>query len=121
MEDYQIEYDTLIKKLKDGVAVDGEEVGKTIAIMAQYFGTRNLMLAGKENLLRTIAAKTINTIEANGKPISAAKSEIIIAATEEAKEYREQKAHQENINQEINALKSLQRGLVQEMGHMGGI
>ena len=120
MEDYQQEYNEFIDKYKSGVQIDGEEVGKNIAIMAQYFGIRNLMLAGKENLLRKIAAETINSLDTNGKPISAVKSEILVANTPEAREYRLAKVHLENLNQHINSLKSLQKGILNEYSNIGG-
>ena len=121
MEIYQQEYESFISKYKSGVQIGGEEVGKIIAILAQYFGDKNLMLAEKENTFRKKAAETINGVDPSTlKPISAAKAEILTDATLEAEEYRLAKAHLENINQYLNALKSLQKGIISESGMLGG-
>jgi len=121
LEKYQEIYNDFITKYKSGVQVDGEEVGLTIAILAQHFGTKNIIMAGKENMLRTVAAKIINGSDTNtGKPISAAKADVLIADTPEAREHRLAKTHLENLVQFINSLKSLQKGLINEKSMMGG-
>ncbi len=119
MEEYQKVYEDFITRYKAAESIDGEEVGSVIAVLAQHFGERNLVLVAKENALRRIAVQTINGADpVTMKPMSAAKAEIIIDSTNEASEYRLVKAQLENINQYINALKVLQKGILNEFSHM---
>lgn len=120
-ENYQQIYSNFIKKHKSGVQIDGEEVGAVIVELTQYFGERNLVLAAKENVFRAIAAQTINGADpTTGKPISAAKADVLIDATNEAQEYRLAKTHLEIISQYLMALRSLQKGILSEYANMGG-
>jgi hypothetical protein len=57
-------------------------------------------------------------IEENGKPISAAKATVLVDATPEAAALGKAKIAKENVEQLINALKYLQRGLLQEFANM---
>ncbi len=123
MEIYQEEYEKLINKRKAGVQIGKEEVGEMIAVLAQYFGDKNLIMAEKENSYRKKAVVIVNGTDPNNtaKPISAAKAEVLTNATIEAEEYRIAKVHKENVEQYINALKSWQRALTTEIGVLGGV
>lgn len=121
MENHQQEYNEFIDKYKSGVQVGAEEVGKMIAILAQYSGDKNLVLAEKENAFRKKLAEATNETDPKTfKSISVAKAEIVTNATSEAEEYRMAKVHVENINQYLNSLKSLQKGIIAELGTLGG-
>jgi uncharacterized protein YbcV (DUF1398 family) len=102
-------------KLKE---VSGEEVGLMVAKMAQFFSRYNLMLVRATKNYNSVAKDIYNMIEDNGKPITSSKAEIVAAATQEADEVRELKAHVGNTEQMINALKSLQKGILNEYAHV---
>ena len=116
---YLVEYNKFIKDFSIG-QVTGEEVGEVIVRMVSYFAEYNLKLVLAERAL-SLAAKENSEItdESNGKQISVAKAEILTEATDEASSARELKCHKENCENFINALKSLQRGIMNEYAHTG--
>jgi hypothetical protein len=94
--------------------ISGAEVGEMVARMAQHFTNHNLLLGRALRVYKTRAQKIYNSVDANGKPITASKAEIEADATDEAFVYQEAKINVQNIEQMINALKSLQRGILKE-------
>lgn len=111
---YQIEYAEFIKNLQQNT-INAEVVGEVIARFAQYFGEANLIHANALIAYNRVARDIENSvIPETGKAISSAKAEVMSAATPESNELIIAKAHIENIEQKINALKSLQKGLMQE-------
>lgn len=117
---YQEEFESFMKECNAG-QVDGETVGKVIVRLAQEFATYNIILSSKEIRLNTIAAERVQETDANtGKPISVSKAELLIKATEEYADVKRTKTDLENIESFINALKYLQKGILQEYAHMGG-
>jgi len=118
IEPYSTEYKTFISNYKRG-QVSGEEIGEVITRMAQYFAEKNMILGVKDDALHQVAAKTVQQFDDNtGKPISVAKADLLIKATEEFKAVKGAKVHLENIEQFINALKYLQKGVLNEYAHM---
>jgi hypothetical protein len=66
------------------------------------------------------AAETETTADADtGKPVSSAKAKILAAATEEYRLFLEVNAHLKNIEQYLNAMKYLQRGVLSEYASAG--
>lgn len=117
---YQEKFDSFIIECNTG-QVDGETVGKVIVHLAQEFANYNMMLSAREMRLNAIAAEMVQgTDEASGKPISVSKAELLIKATEEYSDVKRTKIDLENIENFINSLKFLQRGILQEYSHMGG-
>jgi len=118
-QQYQIEYEEFLDNYAGGTTT-GEKVGEVIARMAQYFTEANLNYANAlieyNNQARAIEEQTD---ENTGKPISSTKAKVIASATTEASTMIRAKAHLENIEQKINALKSLQKGILQEYSHSG--
>jgi len=120
-EAYQIEYNQFVQNYKLG-QVSGEQVGELIMRMVQYYSDKNVSLAGRDEVLNKKAAEIIMMVdEATDKQISAAKAEVLTKATQEYTSAAKTKAHLQNIEQCINALKSLQRGILNEYSHMGGV
>lgn len=120
LQAYQIEYKEFMDKYKKG-ATDGEDVGALISRLAQYFSTKNIAVSIKENAVAKKAAEIVNSFDDNtGKAISVAKADLVIKATPEAEALSTEKAHLQNIEQYINALKYLQKGLLNEYAHLGG-
>ena len=117
---YKIKFDTFIENYKRG-ETDGEMVGEVIAHMAQEFANYNMILATKELRLSKIAAEKVqSTDEVTGKPISVSKADILVKATIEYEDVKKTKVDLENIEQYINALKYLQKGVLNEFSHMSG-
>jgi len=114
---YYLEYDQFLKEYAKGMT-DGERVGITIARFAQYFAMANSEHADALFAFDKVAALVEQSDDANGKPLSSAKAKVLASATPEADKLNITKARVANIEQMINALKSLQRGVMQEMGHM---
>lgn len=117
---YQGIFNTFVISYKRG-ETDGEMTGAIIVQLAQEFATYNIMLATKEVRLNNVAAEMVQkTDEISGKVISVSKAEILIKATEEYADVRKIKNDLENIEQYINSLKFLQKGILNEYSHMSG-
>lgn len=115
---YQADYELFLSALEEqGGLMSASEVGHMIVRMSSYFTRYNIVLQRSLKLFNQRAQEIYNTIEPSGKPISAAKAEIVASATEEAVAYQEAKTHVQNIEQDINALKALQRGVLNEYSH----
>lgn len=116
---YITEYTKFIKDYATG-QVTGEEVGEVVVRMAQYFAEHNLRRVLTERayalVMRDAEAKVD---EATGKQLSSVKAKSIAEASDEAYEAEQAKAHVANIEQFINALKALQKGVLNEFSHMG--
>lgn len=98
--------------------VSGEEIGEVIARMAQYFSEYNSKLVLSERDLYLVARDIEGRVdEMTGKAITSAKAENIIRSTTEYFESQKIKAHVQNIEQFINALKALQKGVLNEYSH----
>jgi hypothetical protein len=120
-EIYLTEYRNFISSYKRG-ETSAEEVGEVISRMAQYFSEKNMILGCKEEILHKIAAEIIQQTDPQTlKAISAVKAEILIKATPEYANSNKIKMHLENIEQFINALKYLQKSLLQEYAQVGGM
>lgn len=116
---YIKEYTDFIKNFTVG-QVTGEEVGEIVVRMGQYYAEHNLKLVIAERALALVAKANAETVdETTGKPISVAKADILTSATDEAYDRNQAKAHLLNCEQFINALKCLQKGLLNEFSHMG--
>ena len=119
MMDYKKEYKEFLDAYLSGTTT-GENVGELIAIMAQYFSMANSEYAAAlRNYNKVARVIEEGTDENSGKPISSSKAKVVAAATPENDALIEAKVNLENIEQKINALKSLQRGILNEYSHMG--
>ncbi len=117
--DYLAEYTSFMDMYKK-TEVSGEEVGELIMRMAAYYAQYNLRYV-RAMKAYSIIAKDIEmgTDESTGKAISSSKAKVIASATTESNNYEEAKVHVSNIEQLVNALKALQRGVLQEYSHAG--
>ena len=119
LETYQIEYNEFIAGYKKGAA-DPESVGFLIVRMAQYFSEANIKVAEAEVAFNKVASTIADQIdEGSGKTISVAKADKYADATPEGNLLDMNKAHLSNLEQIINALKSLQKGVLNEYAHQG--
>jgi phosphoribosylamine-glycine ligase len=120
-QDYKSVYQTFLVNYQKG-ATSGEEVGEVIAKMAQFFSEKNCALASVENDLNALSANIVqSTDEQSGKAISVSKAEILIKSSQEYAKHLLIKTDIQNIEQFINALKYLQKGLLNEYSHMGSM
>ena len=115
--DYTDEYDKFQSNFKK-TEVSGEEVGEIIMRMAGYFARYNVRLSDALREYTLVKAEFQNQIDtATGKAMSSAKAETLSAATKEGAAYELARVHVQNIEQYINALKALQKGVIIEYSH----
>lgn len=114
--DYLVEYELFMDNFKK-TQISGEEVGELVMRMAAYYSRYNMKYAEALRLYSAVAKDMTNMVDASGKPISATKASSLADATPEAARYAEAKIHVQNIEQCINALKALQRGVLNEYAH----
>ncbi len=117
-EAYLVEYKKFIEEYKRS-EVSGEEVGEVIARLANYFAMFNMRMVADDRRLSLVARDIEGRADESGKPISSSKAKIYTDATDEANDFRISRAHLQNIEQMINSLKSLQKGVLQEYSHLG--
>lgn len=116
---YQDYYRQFMAEYVSGVT-DGLKVGEAIVQLAHFFSDANIAFASAEGKFRTRAAEIEQTIDENtGKPISSAKAKVLSDATSESQAYVLAQVHVQNIEVCINALKNLQKGVMNEYSHMG--
>jgi hypothetical protein len=115
--DYITFYEDFMEHYSSG-QTSGEEVGAAIAKLAAYYCSYNNIKEVYAGDFFKKAAEIIQQAdEGTGKPMSAAKADVLTKATEEYHKFSEFQTHIENIEQYINALKSLQRGVLNEYAH----
>ncbi len=120
-EMYQKDYEEFIASYKMG-QTSGEVVGELIARMALYYGEKNNLLNATSEALNKKASQIVQSSDGEGgKALSVAKAEILIKASAEQVGYDRAKTHLQNIDQYINALKYLQKGVLNEYSHVGAI
>ncbi len=116
-ESYIEDYELFMKNLtSQGGNMAAGEVGEMIARMASHFIRHNLIQARALKVYHATAQKIYSSID-GAKPITASKAEVLAAATPEAAAYQESRVHVQNIETAINALKALQRGVLNEYAH----
>ena len=117
MSDYKTDYAEFLQQYESGVTT-GENVGELIARLAQYFSMANSEYAAALRNFNKVA-RTVeeSSDEQTGKPISSSKAKVIASATPESDSLTIAKTNLENIEQMLNALKSLQKGILQEWNY----
>lgn len=118
-ESYIEDYDLFMKNLSSqGGNMAAGEVGEMITRMASHYIKHNSIQARALKLYHSKAQQIYSGID-GAKPITASKAEVLAAATPEAAAYQEAKMHVQNIETAINALKALQRGILNEYAYSG--
>jgi len=117
---YQTEYNNFLASYKIG-STSGEDVGHVIAKMAQYFTEANMNYGKALIAYNIIASQIEQQTDDNGKAISSTKAKAIASASQESQILILAKIHLENIEQKINALKALQKGILNEYAHVGNM
>lgn len=115
-DSFMREYKDLIEEYREGGA-SGERVGEAIVNMAQYYAMANQQYAQALTAFNKISGSIEKTTDDAGKPISSVKAKTLAAETEESDNYILAKTNLDSIEQMINALKSLQKGILNEYNH----
>ena len=115
---YLTDYKKFLEEYKKGLT-DGERVGEVICRMAQHFCTANQVYGKALVAYNRIASINEQAQDENtGKSISSAKATKLSEATTEFEHLTNAKIIIGNVEQIINALKSLQRGVLRESSMM---
>lgn len=118
-EPYYKEYKEFTEQCSAG-NVSAEQVGSVIVRMAQYFAQKNMELSLAESSANGEAVLIVQSNDdSTGKPMSVSKAEILLKGTAAYEASNMVKTHIQNIEQYINALKYLQKGILNEYSHMG--
>lgn len=115
--EYEKIYSEFLVSYKTGM-MSGEEVGECIVKLAHCYAKANLEMINKERAMNLVARDTEGQMDANGKAISSTKAKVYVEASDECFSYNTSRAHLENIEAYINALKALQKGILNEYSHM---
>ena len=115
--EYIAEYESFMKGF-NLTEIGAEEIGALIAKMSMFYSRYNLKMGEALRKYSRVKADFQTQVdEANGKPMSSAKAETLAAATDESASYELARIHLANIEQNINALKALQKGVLLEYAH----
>ena len=113
-QDYMIDYEAFQNNFRK-TEVSGEEVGELVMKMAGYYARYNIRLSDALRDYSLVLADYQNQSDpTTGKAMSSSKAETLAGSTQEAARYQLARIHVQNIEQYINALKSLQKGVLQE-------
>lgn len=117
--DYMLDYEAFSNNFRK-TEVSGEEVGELIMKMAGYFARYNVRMGDALRAFSRVKSDFQSQIDtSSGKTMSSAKAELLADATSEAATYEMSRIHTQNLEQYINALKSLQKGVLGEYAHSG--
>jgi len=112
--DYILDYEAFQNNFRRS-EVSGEEVGEMVMKMAGYFIRYNVRMGDALRAFSIVKAEFQNQVDpSTGKNMSSAKAETLADATDEAAKYEMARIHVNNIQEVINALKCLQRGVLNE-------
>jgi hypothetical protein len=112
--DYMLDFEAFQNNFRK-TEVSGEEVGELVMRMAGYYARYNIRLSEAIRNFSRVKSNFQSQIDpSNSKPMSTSKAEILADATDEAAAYEIARIHVNNIQEMINALKSLQKGILVE-------
>ena len=115
--DYMIDYEAFSDSFKK-TEVSGEEVGEMIMRLAGYFARYNVRMGDALRAFSRVKSDFQSQVDTStGKTMSSAKAEVLADATPEAATYEMSRIHVQNIEQYINSLKALQKGILNEYAH----
>jgi len=111
--DYIEEYDQFMNSFRK-TEVSGEEVGEFIMRMTGHYIRYNIRYSDSIRLFSAVKSDFQNRLDSNGKPMSSAKAQMLADSTPEAATYEIARIHVQNLEQIINSMKSLQKGVLTE-------
>mgnify|MGYP001605456183 FL=1 len=113
MEQYQKDFKAFLANFK-ATPVSGVEAGEFAIKLADYYSDQNLRTIEELRKFNMVKKVCSEQMDSNDKPISIAKAELLADATPEAHSFEIARAHLGNLDQMISAVKTLQKGLVNE-------
>jgi len=120
METYQKEYDEFIENYKNAEPINGESIGLFICKLVQHFSGSNLAYGNAKIAYNRVAKESSDGVDENtGKTVSMAKATVVTDATTQASTLILTKIEVENLQEMINAMKSLQKGAINDYQHQG--
>ena len=115
----ETEYKNFIASLEQGNPVSGEEVGKLIVRLAQYFSEAVKEASSTEFAYNKKLVEFETKTDDGGKVLSSTKAENFAKATPEWLAFSLAEGDVAVIEQQINGLKSLMKGVSNEYSHFG--
>ena len=115
--DYNKIYNEFMVSYRTG-EISPEAIGEVVMKLAHCFADANHEMVSAERRLDQVARINVSGTDDNGKSISSAKADILTAATNESHEYNLSRCKLQNIEFYVNALKTLQKGVLNEYSHM---
>ena len=116
--DYQSEYRAFIKSF-DTQPVSGAEAGELVVKLALYYSEANLEMVDAMKQFNIVKKNCSEELDGNNKQVSVAKAEIMADATPQAHAFEMARAKVSNLDQMISAIKTLQKGLINEYQRTG--
>ena len=114
---YMVEFDLFQTEFKR-TETSPDQAGELIMHLAGHYARYNMLYADKLRRYSAVMTALINSVDPqSGKSMTASKAEILGSATPEAAEYQLAKVHINNLQEMINAIKSLQKALSVEYGN----
>jgi len=118
---YQSSYDEFMERYKAN-PVGAREVGESINDFTQFFVDYNFVLGQARIAFDKKYAEIIKSADGEtGKPMSAAKAEVLVKASKEGEDFTEAESHVKNIDKILSALAYLQKGIAIEQGNVSRI
>ena len=116
--DYLVEYEKFQVEFKK-TETSPDQVGEMIMRMAGYYARYNLRYADTLHAFSRVMEGLINSPDTQtAKAMTASKAEMLGNATPECAAFQLARIHVANIQEYINSLKSLQKSLMVEYGHV---
>ena len=116
---YEREYHKFIEEIGSGGSVSAEDVGVLISKLAQHYSDAVKRTSIAEMSYNKKLVEFEQGADESGKSISSIKAANLSKATEEYELYLAGKGDVVSVEQMINALKSLQKALLNEYSHFG--
>lgn len=118
-EEYEKIYNEFLTNYSLGVTT-GEQAGALVAKLAGYYPNYiSSLVKAERNYSLLCRDEILKSDDMTGKAVSAVKAEKMAEASDEAFAYKIAKSHVTNLEMLIQSMKSLQRGLIQEMSYAG--
>ena len=115
--EYILEYQNFQNEFKR-TETSPDQAGELIMHLAGHYARYNMRYADKLRRFSAVMAELINSVDPqSGKGMTASKAEILGKATPESAEYEMARIHINNLQEMINAMKSLQKSLSVEYGN----
>jgi len=116
---YYEEYREFLQGYKTGLPTNAELVGELIGRLSSDYCDYNLQLVEANRQLFMVAGDIEARTDDNGKTISSAKAQSFVNATDQNFKAMELKAHLSNLEVFMSALRSLQKGILNEYSYQG--